>query len=318
MKLLSILLLSYNNLDGVYRTLDSVFAQDYPVLELVVSDDCSRDYASQQVRIADYIESHRRENLQSVHWVSHPENVGTVRNMNDAIRASHGDYLFSISPEDELAHDQALSHLVRVLEENDRDICFGKMQGITPEGKTVSYLPSCESDYDLLKSYTVEQTRQRLFTRNYLPGACKILTRRLVEENGLYPESIRLIEDYPDWLMLTKNGVPFAYLDEVILRYQLSGVSSAGHYSETFMKDMFIIYDQFIFPYDHRYGPLQGCYNAVKRQGLRFYIAKARWPKLSPGKRFLLRMKYLPFFCFTGLQNLHTARKQAAERRAQA
>ena len=34
MKLLSILLLSYNNLDAIYATLDSIFCQDYPALEL--------------------------------------------------------------------------------------------------------------------------------------------------------------------------------------------------------------------------------------------------------------------------------------------
>ena len=309
MKLLSILLLSYNNLDRVYGTLDSIFRQDYPAIELILSDDASADFAEQKPRVDAYIEAHRRPNLQSICWVSHPENVGTVRNMNHAIRASHGEYLYSFSPEDELAHEKALSHMVAALEESKRGICFGRMEGITPDGRTVTHLLSCESDYDLLKSYSVEQTRNRLFSRNFLPGACRILTRRLVEENGLYPESIRLIEDYPYWLILTKNGVPFAYLDEVILRYRLSGVSSSGHYSEAFMDDMFKIYDQFIFPYDHRFGLLQGVYNRIKKQGLQFYLAKARWPRLSKGKRFLLRIRYLPFFCYTSLQNRMIARE---------
>lgn len=310
LRLLSILVLSYNNLDRVYGTLDSIFQQDYPALELILSDDASADFAAQQPRVTAYIDAHQRPNLQRVQWVSHPQNVGTVRNLNDAIQASRGDYLYSFSPEDELAHEKALSHMVQALEKSGLDICFGRMAGVTRDGKTVLYLPSCESNYDLLKSYTVEQTRNRLFSRNFLPGACKIMTRRLFEDNGLYPESIRLIEDYPYWLILTKNGVPFAYLDEVILRYRLSGVSSAGHYSEAFMADMFKIYDEFIFPYDRRFGPLQGIYNLLKRHGLQFYLAKARWPRLTRGKRFLLRIRYLPFFCLTGLQNWQTSRRQ--------
>lgn len=310
-KLLSILLLSYNNLDRVYGTLDRIFRQDYPEMELILSDDCSADFEKQQSRVSEYIEKHRRENLQSVHWVSHPKNVGTVRNQNDAIRASRGDYFFTTSPGDELAHESALSHMVQTMEREGRDICFGRMVGVTPEGRTVAYLPSCESDYDLLKSYTVEQTRRRLFSRNFLPGACRMMSRRLLEENGMFPETVRLIEDYPYWLILTKNGVPFAYLDEVVLRYQLSGVSSTGQYSEAFMQDMFRIYDQYIFPYDHRFGPLQGGYNLLKRQGLQFYLAKARWLRLPAGKRFLLRLRYLPFFCFTGFQNWLTRRRQA-------
>ena len=164
MKLLSILVLSYNNLDRVYGTLDSIFQQDYPDIELVLSDDASADFSIKQPEIAAYIEAHRSPNIRNIIWVSHPENVGTVRNSNDAIHASHGEYLFSFSPEDELAHEKALSHLVHVLEKDKRDIVFGRMQGITPEGKTVDHLLSCESNYNLLKSYTVEQTRNRLFT----------------------------------------------------------------------------------------------------------------------------------------------------------
>ena len=134
------------------------------------------------------------------------------------------------------------------------------------------------------------------------------MTRKLFVENGMYPESIRLIEDYPYWLTLTRNGVPFAYLDEVVLLYRLSGVSGTGSYSEAFMEDMFKIYDQFIFPYDHRYGPLQGIYNQIKRHGLQFYLAKARWPRFSAGTRLFLRIRYLPFFIYTGLLDWKTAR----------
>ena len=301
MKLLSVLLLSYRNLSAVFVTLDSVFRQDYPALELVFSDDASPDFDAWRPRIEAYVRDHRPENLRDVLWVSHPENVGTVRNINDAIRASHGDYLFSVSPDDELANDHALSDLVRALEESGRDIIFGRMRGVTPEGRTVDHLLSCESDYDLLKSYSVEQTRNRLFSRNFLPAPAKLMTRKLFEENGLYPESVRLIEDYPYWLTLTKNGVPFAYLDEVVLLYRLNA-SGAGVYGEAFMADMFVIYDQFIFPYDRRFGPLQGVYNRLKRSGLAFYLARARWPKFSVGKRFLLRIRYAPFFALTAWQ----------------
>ena len=308
MKLLSVLLLSYNNLDAVYATLDSIFCQDYPALELVISDDASRDFAKQQPLVEAYIKDHRPENVREIIWVSHSENGGTIRNLNDAIRASHGEYLFSFSPEDVLAHEKSLCHLVQALEESGRDIVFGRMRGISPEGSFVDHLQSCESDYTLLKSYTVEQTRNRLFSRNFLPGPAKLMTRKLFEENGLYPESIRLIEDYPYWLILTKNGVPFAYLDEVILLYRLNS-SGGGHYSEAFMTDMFRIYDQFIFPFDHRFGPLQGLYNLLKRRGLEFYLARAQWSNLSDLKKRWLQLRYLPFFLYTALLNRRTARK---------
>lgn len=313
MKLVSVLIMCYNNLEGAYATVDSAFRQDYPEIELVISDDASRNYTEKQPELSEYIEKHRGENIRDVIWVSHAENVGTVRNSNDAIRASHGEFILAIASEDVLAHEQALSHLVRTLEETGRDICFGRLQGMTPEGSPVDHLLSCESDYDLLKSYTVEQTRNRLFSRNFLPAPAVLKRRRLFEQNGLYPEAVRLIEDYPYWLTLTRNGVPFAYLDEVVVIYQLSGISSAGSYSEMFMRDMFVIYEQFIFPYDHRFGFLQGAYNMLKRHGLQFYLARARWPKLSSGRKIWYSIRYLPFFVYTGLQNRSNDRKNRKE-----
>ncbi|MBR2823855.1 MAG: glycosyltransferase [Clostridia bacterium] len=309
MKLASILILSYNNLDGLYDTLDSVFRQDYPDIELVIADDASRDYREKQPALDAYIGSHRTPRIRDVIWVPHETNGGTVKNSNDAIRASHGEYLLALASEDTLAHESALSHMIQYLADSGENVCFGRVRGITPDGEYVDHLLSCESDYARLRSYTVEQTRNRLFARNFLPGACALKTRKLYEEYGLYPESVRLIEDYPFWLELTRKGVRFVYLDEVTVLYRLSGVSSTGHYSEMFMRDMYTIYEGYIFPYDHRYGALQGIYNRLKRLGLDYYMALARWEKLTPGARLLNRVRYFPFFVYTGLQRWSNDRK---------
>lgn len=315
MKLVSVIILSYRNLDSVAQTADSVMLQDYPEIELIISDDASPDYAEKQPGLAEILEKKKGQNIREIIWVSHAENVGTVRNCNDAVRASHGEFLMTVAAEDLLAGPQVLRHLTEVLERENGDLVFGRLQGLTPEGKTVDHLLSCESDYGLLASYTVEQTRNRLFARNFLPAPCAMKRRRLYEQNGLHPESIRLIEDYPYWLILTGNGVKFHYLDEKTVIYRLNH-SGSGHYGEAFMEDMYRIYDQFIFPYDHRYGAFQGLYNRLKRHGLDYYMARARWAKMSAWQRLRAGIRYLPFFVYTGLLDWKNERKNQKDRRA--
>ena len=74
--------------------------------------------------------------------------------------------------------------------------------------------------------------------------------------------------------------------------------SGGGNYSEMFMKDMFLLYEKYIFPYDRRYGVFQGLYNALKRAGLGYYMFMARRPGLSGGARFAGWIKYWPFHLY--------------------
>ena len=42
--LVSVILLSYNNLQFLYNAIDSVLLQNYPRLELIISDDCTEGF----------------------------------------------------------------------------------------------------------------------------------------------------------------------------------------------------------------------------------------------------------------------------------
>ena len=302
-KLLSVIVLSYKNIDGVFKTLESVLQQDYGNIEIIVSDDGTPDFSEYIDKIENYVNENKKKNISNFLINAIKVNGGTVKNINSAINLSKGDYIKLISAEDIFSKKEALSTFVSFLEDSDYKIAFCKMRGVTPEGEYKYNLLSCESDYDLLKSYSVEQTLKRLYRRCFLPAPGAIFKKELFEENGLFKEDTRLIEDYPYWMHLAMNGVAFGYIDEVLIDYKLSGVSSAGSYSEMFMQDMLIIYDKYIFPYDKRFGVLQPFYNMLKRGGLNFYIAEAKRSKMSTGEKIVARIKYLPFYVFVKVQN---------------
>ena len=309
-KLLSVIIITYKNIEGVYKTLQSVLDQDYENIEIIISDDGSPGFEEHIEEINQYFHTHKGENVTNFIMNAIPVNGGTVKNLNSAIRLSNGDYVKAIAAEDCLSKKESLSTFVTFMEEHEYPIAFSKIRGVTPEGTYKYNLLSCESDYDLLKGYTVKQTLERLYRRCFLPAPGAIFDRKIFDENGLFPEDTRLIEDYPYWLHLSMRGVPFGYIDEVLVDYQLSGVSSAGRYSEMFMKDMLVIYNKYIFPYDKRFGMLQPFYNMLKRGGLNFYIAEARRPKMTGTEKVMARIKYFPFYVFFKLQNFMNGLKK--------
>ncbi|MBR1508289.1 MAG: glycosyltransferase [Eubacterium sp.] len=300
----TVIVLSYRKMKGIYESLKSILSQDYSDIEVIISDDGSAEFPPHEAKIIKYIETHKKDNL-SNYIINHlPVNQGTVKNVNSAIRLSSGEYIKLLAAEDILAYPEALSDYVSHASTHPELLFFGKVCGITKDGKKVHELLSCESDYDLLKTYTAKDIHNRLMSRNFLPAPAGFIKKKAFEKYGLFDEDIRLIEDYSYWLKLSGAGEEFGFIDKVMIYYKATGVSSQGNYSRMFMDDLVKIYDKYIFPCDRRFGPLQGVYNFLKREGLNFYIAKAGWKDYSLSKRLYVYHRYFPFFAYTKLQNI--------------
>lgn len=300
--LLSVIVLSYKNFEGIFETVGSILEQDYSDIEIIISDDGSPEFEKQVSQINAFIEQNKRENIKKCIVNAIKENAGTVKSVNSALRLSKGKYIKLLSSEDKLANERALSTYVSFLENNNFDIAFAKLRGVTPDGEYKNELLSYDSNFAELRRYSIEQTHKRLFSRNFLPAPGAFFRRKLFDEVGLFPEETRLIEDYPFWLYLCMKEIPFGYIDEVLIDYKLSGVSSGGSYSEAFMKDMYVIYNKYIFPYDKRFGVLQPIYNMLKRGGLNYYIDEARRKNMTSVEKIFSRIKYLPFHMLVSVQ----------------
>ena len=307
--LISFIILAYRNIEGIIPTVRSVFEQDYPNIEIIISDDCSPNYEEDIVKVRDFIDKNRTENIRRVVYHHFEENQGTVKNANNAYRLAQGMYIKDLGAEDTLAGPDVLSRYVRFLEESGKEICFARLQGITPDGRIVKSLASCADDYTEYRKMTPLQLRDQLFVRNFLPAPAWFARKSLFEQYGCYDERIRLIEDYPYWIHLCTEGVSFGFMDDVMINYQLSGVSSTGHYGKAFMEDMYKIYENNIFPYDKRYGILQPAYNMLKKAGLNAYMDRAKWEEYSAGQKALAWIRHGVFFAYIDYTNRRVNRK---------
>ena len=308
--LISFVIPIYRNFEGVYDTLKSLFEQDYPSIELILSDDGSPNYEQELPGLQAYIEAHRTENIIRVVYHHLPVNQGTVCNANEAYRLAEGEYIKDLSPEDILACPDALTRYVRFLEESGRLICFCRQEGVTASGEIVRHLASSAEDYDTLRQLSPEELRNRLFGRNCLPGPAWFAKKELFERYGYYLPCTRLIEDYPYWLHLCSCKVAIAFMDDVLIRYRLTN-SGMGSYSPAFMKDMYSIYDKMIFPYDRRYGLLQKPYNALKRAGLNAYMDRACWASYTPAQKGKAWLKHGLFFAYISFGNWRMKKKNS-------
>ena len=96
----SVILLLYNNSEFLEECLDSVLAQDYPAVEIIVVDDGSKSF--DQSGIETYIREHKKDNIRNFIVYQNECNFGTVRSANGAIRKASGRYIKLLAGDDAL------------------------------------------------------------------------------------------------------------------------------------------------------------------------------------------------------------------------
>ncbi|MGB8703989.1 MAG: glycosyltransferase, partial [Gillisia sp.] len=96
--LLSIITVNLNNLEGLKRTMQSVFEQTWQEFEYIVIDGGSSDGSKE------YIEAN---SAKIDHWVSEPDK-GIYNGMNKGIKVANGEYLLFLNSGDELSRRNIL------------------------------------------------------------------------------------------------------------------------------------------------------------------------------------------------------------------
>lgn len=177
--LVSILVPSYNHEPYIIECLESIRRLNYPRLELLVSDDCSKDGT---FVLAETWAERNATRFEQVRIVRQGANIGLVPNLQYLFDHALGTYLAYIASDD-LFLETALTERVRILEcEPDIDGIFGNAQAIAVNGAVLAqeYIPR-RLQRELASSTLMISS---LLLQFRLPGPVMMLRKRAVLEGG--------------------------------------------------------------------------------------------------------------------------------------
>ena len=120
MEIISCIIPTYKKMDYLKVALDSIFIQDYPKIEVIVADDCSDNIDVNELK--KYIENNKKENIVSYQVIKQKENVGTVKNMNNAIKNCVGSIIIPIAADDKFYDEHVISLIVEKFLKTDASI----------------------------------------------------------------------------------------------------------------------------------------------------------------------------------------------------
>ncbi|WP_459478697.1 glycosyltransferase family 2 protein [Clostridium saccharoperbutylacetonicum] len=221
--LVSIITLSYNNSKFYRDCLTSVFKQTYKELELLIVDDCSKNFEKEE--IMKFIENNNINKIDcSIR--QNKKNTGIVRNYNDCIKRAKGEYIFYLCIDDALYDEKVIEDLVKYFKQTDSDIVTGYMDYYDPnlKGFIKTYPDECIKNR--INASNTDEVIETMTHLNIFPGACTPFRKRIIEKTGSLDENFILLEDYPRYIEILKKGIPINFIERKLIKYRLGGITT--------------------------------------------------------------------------------------------
>ncbi|WP_031475092.1 glycosyltransferase [Agathobaculum desmolans] len=225
--LFSIAIVSYNQADLIYDCIDSILEQKYPAIELIIADDHSYDF--DQVKLTEYIEKNCHENLVRYQVYTNPQNLGIVKNCNIACAHAKGEYLKTIAADDSFADKLVFQRMAKKLQDPRNGIVCARGKAIQHTGESTEDRYPSDIDFQaLLQIPDTNELYRYMVTRPWSPifAPAVFWRNELFQSIGGYDESYVFTEDWPCWIRLAKEKIPFCFVDDFVVKYRYGGISN--------------------------------------------------------------------------------------------
>ncbi|QUM77880.1 glycosyltransferase family 2 protein [Moritella sp. 24] len=211
--------ISYNSEKTVLETLDSIINQTYGSnnLTLIISDDGSSDGTVEVIKT--WVKEHELKFFKVI-TLFKVKNEGVSKNFNNVIYNCNTDWIKIIAADDILMKDCIDKNIIFIGQKKSEHIIFSnvyKFKSISDTSST-QLIKHNESFFNL---DSCGQYRQLLKSCDLIAPSV-FLYVNTIKKIGMANDAYSMIEDYPLWLKLTKNGIKLSYFNDETVYYRVS------------------------------------------------------------------------------------------------
>ena len=248
--LVSVIVLTYNSALTVLETLDSIKQQTLQNIELIITDDCSKDNT---VEICSNWLSLNKERFVNASILKVDLNTGTSANCNRGLKVSTGQWIKFIAGDDILLMDCLQSNL-SFSTENDSKITFSKLNYFNDDKILKEDVCGVELRRFSKKSL---QGKRKSYIRNsvFLNVPTLFFYKEVLINLEGFDERFRLLEDVPFILKALDNSYDISFLDKTTVNYRVQSNSITTLKSPNFTNDLYKCYKTFRRPNLNSFNP---------------------------------------------------------------
>jgi glycosyltransferase involved in cell wall biosynthesis len=261
--LVSVIIPYYNDGEFIDEAIESVLAQTYQNVEIIVVNDGSTDLAS-QTKIQNYTKPKTT--------VIHQHNQGGAKARNTAFAHTKGQYILTLDADDKFAPtfiEKALAILIK-----------------QPQVGAVSCWVEIFGEKSFL--WQLSGGNFKDFVEQNRAVSCALIRREVWEQVGGYREELRnAYEDWDFWLRVTKLGVSVYNIPEYLFLYRQKKSSSITqvHKDEaTHHKNLMLLHKEDVLPI---------LLDIIQEKNMLIHALQASKP-YKTGKRILRILNFIP------------------------
>lgn len=225
--LVSVPVITYNSAKYVLETLESIKAQTYQNIELIISDDCSTDST---VELCQQWINKNKERFVRTELITIDINTGVSANLNRAEAACQGEWVKPMAGDD-LLLPTCIDNCINYVDATPNVVyLFAKIEAFGTNEKRNKYFTDKVFDYSFFDLDINEQLERLVFGDNCIPASTCFYNRRKVLELGITnDERIPLLEDWPKWINVLNRGIKLYFMNQLIVKYRIHEESLSTH-----------------------------------------------------------------------------------------
>lgn len=207
--LVSVIVPIYNAEKYLADTLNSIFAQSYKSIEIVLVDDCSKD------RSPEIISELQKTHSEIVYFLQE-KNMGAGAARNKALELAKGQYVAFLDSDDIWMPDK-ISKQIDLMKRKASPFSYTAIEMMNEKGEKIKGKRKIKEtcDYKYLLHNTIIATSSVVIDRSVL-GDFRMPLRR----GG---------QDYATWLMLLRGGAVACGINEALVRYRVASGSLSSN-----------------------------------------------------------------------------------------
>jgi len=240
--LVSVIIPAYNAEKFIADTLDSVFAQTYRPIEVLVVDDGSTDKTAKIIKEfqASKVNRSNRTNLTYIYQ----ENSGPSKARNVGIKAAKGEYIAFLDADD-LWTKNKLEKQIKLFKQDPRiDVVFTDAKVTRFKNNKIQeniMFPKNRLNKEFFgHDFIVINPLEKLLKINFMLTPCVVAKKSCFKNSIFFNEKRRYVEDWELWLKMSVHYT-FGYVNEVCVHVKDEGDGLSSNSSEMILSMIEVI-----------------------------------------------------------------------------